>query len=572
MSHPPRRYLLPVPSLTTRPGPPGGVVRPRAKKASIACAECRRRRSKCTGGIPCDRCRGDKTACVVNEDSDRRRKGVLERRLELLERDRSLLSVLIESLQQANELEASRVLDVIRSRSSLDDIREFLDTAPRSSENTPTRQIYGRPLYQVPARPWTSLTDDSNYVSHLVSLYFTWNWPVQKWINRDLFIADMQRGDLNCRFCSPFLVNALLAVACCYSDPPEGDQPGRQSFFNEAKRLLEAERGKLSLTSFQGRCELYVNTFATGKHMLGWQYLIEISACARELMARRNNAKPDPKSQELARVLETAVTGSFSAPSVAFPQIHQPSMMPKPSYNRLPQCHDASDLWYPYPLESGPLPAHANCIANELFDLQLILWEISNNPFGDSIEQLCSTSRELADGFYRRLKHWALSLPQCITHRTLLSTPTPGLLDMHLRYNSAIISIYDGINTSQTQPNQIVQSQTDPLAICLASARAICSLLQMFVSRWSALYMPFTYVQYANLALSTLLCDLDNSESRRLYIESFTTLHTLAARLPVAAEVLQLVREQARQNQIQLPEEISCLARYSNAEERRRSS
>lgn len=74
------------------------------------------------------------------------------------------------------------------------------------------------PLFEVPAKPWTDVTDDSHFVSHLASLYFTWSHPSCQFIDQELFLAHMMAGDLNSRFCSPFLVNSLLAVACVRSD------------------------------------------------------------------------------------------------------------------------------------------------------------------------------------------------------------------------------------------------------------------------------------------------------------------------------------------------------------------
>lgn len=83
------------------------------------------------------------------------------------------------------------------------------------------------------------------------------------------------------------------------------------------------------------------------------------------------------------------------ANSVAFSSIHKPSIMPKPTTSRLlPQDHNPEDMWCPYATpEYGTMiaptsvPAHSNCVSTELFKLQLILWEISNNPF-QSIEQI----------------------------------------------------------------------------------------------------------------------------------------------------------------------------------------
>jgi hypothetical protein len=70
------------------------------------------------------------------------------------------------------------------------------------------------PLYKVPAKPWTRLTDDDDLVSHLISLYLEWVNPFFRVLDEDLFIRAMQSGDFNSEYCSPFLVNAMLAYAC----------------------------------------------------------------------------------------------------------------------------------------------------------------------------------------------------------------------------------------------------------------------------------------------------------------------------------------------------------------------
>lgn len=69
------------------------------------------------------------------------------------------------------------------------------------------------PLFQVPTKPWTTVTDDSHLVSHLVSLYFTWDHPFSHLIDQKIFLDEMAKGDLGSEFCTPFLVNSLLAMA-----------------------------------------------------------------------------------------------------------------------------------------------------------------------------------------------------------------------------------------------------------------------------------------------------------------------------------------------------------------------
>lgn len=76
------------------------------------------------------------------------------------------------------------------------------------------KRLSDQPLFQVPAKPWTSVVSDNDFVSHLISLWLTWFHPFSNWVDRDRFVYDMQTGLLGAKYCSPFLVNAILAYAC----------------------------------------------------------------------------------------------------------------------------------------------------------------------------------------------------------------------------------------------------------------------------------------------------------------------------------------------------------------------
>ena len=69
------------------------------------------------------------------------------------------------------------------------------------------------PVHRVPAKPWTNVTSDDRLVSHLVSIFihqcnFYW-----RYVEEDLALRAMTAGDLASEFCSPFLVNAMCAMA-----------------------------------------------------------------------------------------------------------------------------------------------------------------------------------------------------------------------------------------------------------------------------------------------------------------------------------------------------------------------
>jgi hypothetical protein len=81
------------------------------------------------------------------------------------------------------------------------------------------------PLYQVPAKPWTEITDDDNLVSHLVSLYFTWNHPCAQYLDQGILIEHMRRRDLGSDFCTPLLVNSLLSIASVWNSSSPSPSP-----------------------------------------------------------------------------------------------------------------------------------------------------------------------------------------------------------------------------------------------------------------------------------------------------------------------------------------------------------
>ena len=79
------------------------------------------------------------------------------------------------------------------------------------------KRLTDTPVFRVPAKPWTSVTDDDEFVSHLISLWFTWSQPFYNWVDREVFLANMKSGNIDSQFCSPFLVNCILCEACVSS-------------------------------------------------------------------------------------------------------------------------------------------------------------------------------------------------------------------------------------------------------------------------------------------------------------------------------------------------------------------
>lgn len=158
---------------------------------------------------------------------------------------RDLLFDLFEAAQLADRSRAHKLLEIIRDRKNAQQLCVFLhgmlanaglsemnarlighsfdaeygrrteNAAPRARLRVMDIQnLCGTAPYRVPARPWTTVTNSDDLVSHLVSLYLTWGYPFYAFFCRETFLKHMRSGRLNSDFCSPFLVNALLANAC----------------------------------------------------------------------------------------------------------------------------------------------------------------------------------------------------------------------------------------------------------------------------------------------------------------------------------------------------------------------
>jgi hypothetical protein len=239
-------------SPTSDSSPKGSQVSPTSpwkKRVSTACLACKKSKRKCSGVPPCDNCRAFNRVCIFDESLDQRRRVAQKRTAEELNYHRDMLNDLFRVIRSADEPHALKLLEIIRKNATAEEIRAFIDetlirldgegagygqAVQKLEDVRRTIDVEGAdPSFRrkvmdihylcdeapckVPAKPWTSVTEDSDLVSHLVSLYFTWDYPFHAFLDRDVFLAHMARGREDSDFCSPFLVNALLANACVSS-------------------------------------------------------------------------------------------------------------------------------------------------------------------------------------------------------------------------------------------------------------------------------------------------------------------------------------------------------------------
>ena len=165
--------------------------------------------------------------------------------------------------------------------------------------------------FSVPAQPWTNLTTDDDFVSHLVTIFLNYCNVYWRYVEEDLFLQSMQ-GSISSEFCSPFLVNAICALACLDSEHstafhrPEDLISRGQGFHDEALRLWLMEDGKASVTNIQALVVLVVSSSFRGKDNLG------VSLLAVALQMNKDLAFPPQSSEAITMSDKTRARVSAS--------------------------------------------------------------------------------------------------------------------------------------------------------------------------------------------------------------------------------------------------------------------
>ncbi|OKL57382.1 hypothetical protein UA08_07414 [Talaromyces atroroseus] len=592
-------HLVPAPWNSNPEGERSQTVLPRRvrpKNASRACNECQKRKIKCVGSNPCKNCHENSLYCEINDETDGRRRFALKRKVEDLEQDRHLLLGLVEALRD-DDYHTMQLLNLIRSNASLDEIRlavynrmERLSMpasasvpvpalmsmlAPSSTSPTPfvsnhtampvfqapesntnrkimdIARLTDIPLFELPARPWTGVTSDDAFVSHLISLWFTWDHICGNWIDKNLFTREMKPGDINSPFCSPFLVNTILSLGCLYSSYPEAFiNPDVLSsrglhFYNEAKRHLEEMEGRINLTTVQGLGILFIVTCLMGKDRVGHSYMSQTLISIRGLLARADQfiAQAGSQADEMEHSIGLCVRGLFGFYIHAGLALQVPFTMRPPKRVQLP-VHGAADTWTTYPYRNAPVPAHHNCVLNQSFDLHLIVYDVMQFCCPADQEELRQNSRSFPEvhkliySFYDRLQAWYHQLPACIEQG---QNWTPGVIELHLL---------------KVHPSAPASASSMAQQNCIASALAVRDLINTYRSKWRhPEHVPVEFMQLMTVCLFTLLEDMTSPHSRQAFVDVLVVARATARRFQLARGMLRLVQLTARQQNIELPGE-----------------
>ncbi|KAH6607055.1 nitrogen assimilation transcription factor nira, partial [Trichoderma cornu-damae] len=359
-----------------------------------------------------------------------------------------------------------------------------------------------QPHVKAPPGTWTRITNNVDLVQHLLALYFCWEYPTFASLSKEHFLRDFRDG--RHRYCSPILVNALLALGCRFSAQPmtraNPDDPysSGDHFFKESQRLFNDETDHHSLTTIQALGIMSIREASCGRDSESWYYAGQSIRLAVEMGLHRIHG--DDEEEELAVQSATfwgafALDHAWSLATGSLPQCSRfPHLPPRPA---IIGDIEAS-LWVPY-TDDGENRATAFG-----FDAKGLPTNVSEGaPLQRSSEQPSNVRSvykcfcELSELVHQSL--YVLHSPgRPLTARDLLDIYTqyldwydriPEVLRLGHNFTPAVLFAQPLIKL------RIIGSKVSPQDVCSQAADAIQSLLTSYARLYTLRRTP-SFVPY----------------------------------------------------------------------------
>ncbi|QIW98958.1 hypothetical protein AMS68_004476 [Peltaster fructicola] len=570
---------------------------------STACIACRKRKSKCDGNTPaCAACsQVYNTECIYDPNSDHRRKGVYKNDADNVKAKDSTLHILIQAILNSSEDDVPDLIRDIRTCESLDDIAERIvaksngeevdedldnDEVMLSSPPSFESKLYGKmgdlrldagavryiggtsnliyvgesgsipqdshgqPQHESYILSWTQVTDDAELVQHLLNMYFTWHYTFFTTLPKQLFYRDFELGRPpagRARYCSPILVNAMLALGCHFTahtgarDVADDSATAGDHFFREAKRLLMEDDvlETPDLTTVQALALMSVREAGCGREAKGWVYSGMSFRMSQDMglhldskqLSHDNQLSGDENEDDARKI---TFWGGFLFDKCwsnylgRLPQLPR-SIVTTDKFEVFPE-EDAAD-WSPY-TDSGFTAAHSQPARTRAVALQIAkLCEISNdliqnfyNPTDmDKVKGKQSELKKLSE-IHTRLESWHRELPQELEPK---EGGLSSVLVMHMFFQLLFIHLFRPFlrYTAATSP---LPSNVSPRRLCTQAATTISKLLRLYKRSHGLRQICNIAVYIAHSACTIHLLNLPDKNARRDIIHGVKHMEEIA--------------------------------------------
>ncbi|OAQ76307.1 C6 transcription factor [Purpureocillium lilacinum] len=249
-------------------------------------------------------------------------------------------------------------------------------------------------LSEVELSRWTSVTADNRLMRKMLHAYLLHEYPTFPALHKDIFLQAAIDNDK--RFCSPLLVNALLAEAShCFIGLPHRDQFWNPktlgySFLAEAKRLWELYADTtVDLPTLQATLILHITYSMHGMDKIGFPYLVRAVTMAKQL--RLLDGNKHIRSTRLRHARDFTAWCLFNWQTLMGYYYFRAPIIKAPPASALPDP-DRHPSWYGglvlrYSLNPTPFLSPLGLLFNVVSRLRVIINDLAILQFGNTNSQ-----------------------------------------------------------------------------------------------------------------------------------------------------------------------------------------
>ncbi|KAL5399977.1 hypothetical protein PMIN03_012588 [Paraphaeosphaeria minitans] len=583
------------------------------------------------------------TPCVYDPNSDHRRKGVYKKDIEGLKTRNSTLHTLIQAILNYPDEHVAPLVQQIRTCESLDAVAEAIiakengddvddeeDVSPLPTpvaqttfesqlsgkmgelrlEDGSTRYIGGTshliylaagdadahsPLSLAPAEQydhiddpltsWTNVTTDPELVRHLINMYFCWHYSFFTTLSKHLFIAEFELGRpppgsrRKMEYCTPLLVNAMLALGCHFTSWPaartvrDDSATAGDHFFREAKRLiLEDDLHEVpALTTVQALALMSVREAGCGREAKGWVYsgMSFRMACDLGLNIDMSGKSKIEETEEDARRITfwgcflfdkcwSNYLGRLPQLPRAIVTVQKPEVFPT----------EDAEIWSAY-TDSGVSQAHSQPSRTRAVAIQISkLCEISSdlmnyfyNPMDMDKAKGKQTELKKLSEIHQRLETWRRELPKELEPK---EGGLPSMLVMHMFFQLLYIHLFRPF-LKYNPNNSPLPVHVSPRKLCTQAAAMISKLLRLYKRSHGLRQICNIVVYIAHSACTIHLLNLPEKNAKRDIIHGAKHLEEIAEGWLCARRTLGILSVLAKRWKVQLPEEATTVLARTDA-------
>ncbi|RPA79067.1 hypothetical protein BJ508DRAFT_145549 [Ascobolus immersus RN42] len=435
-----------------------------------------------------------------------------------------------------------RAFAIPKSRKSAPSISE-VQHSERTSLSPISDNTNEYNMRQVRPSSWTKLTDDDEFVEHLVALFFTWDQPMFMAIPESRFRYDFERGEKT--YCSALMVNAICAVGCHFSERPEAYENGEMKveargrhFRNEAQRLMEQLEDKEKVADLVTIQAIFILAYEISVCYSDVNAYLHFTLLQRLVNKRsfQSHFEEDPLSKEFKgdrEDFEWLFWGFYITDSGYL----SPPANPEFPLPNLPNCQREIEEcpWYAYdgngpydrnhaplelqriisPMASGHSRVKLFCL---LHDIDAFLYTRGSIMTAKGVLEM-----------YMRLRRWKKDLPEEFSVINDDTAPYTLLTHMlHCCLHLILLKPFTQLRIRKQHPNS-----PTPLSLATEVCKDLLELFRIYHRRYSIRRTPSMTLQYLMFFLQIRQMSFPAPDAISDFKEIFALLAELAEVYPI---------------------------------------